>query len=239
MHLRIERGDQPPETMTVPADVAFVSEDGAWVEDVRPLVTRVSTLTPMQLTRLLHASYFSASDDVEADSYDTQSARFNQDATHLAIKLLATEDEARKHTIAEAVWRDILWVMPRDREVSIKVSGGKVAVEFGPESPRARGSGGMTWYTMQASYAAYYGNTVSVEAETLEEALEKAIEAANDDPHWKSLDHCGPTYVDACCIGRDADPWERETTLPVPRPLHREGRTAARHLDRSSHARRN
>ena len=53
----------------------------------------------------------------------------------MAIKLLASEDEARKHSIAEAVWREIFWVMPRDREVSIKVSGGKVAVEFGPESP--------------------------------------------------------------------------------------------------------
>ena len=125
--------------MTVPADVAFLGEDGTWIEDVRPLVTRDSKLTPMQLTRLLHASYFSPSDDVEADSYDTQSARFDQDATHMAIKLLATEDEARKHTIAEAVWREILWVMPRDREVSIKVNGGKVAVEFGPTTPAPQG----------------------------------------------------------------------------------------------------
>ena len=139
MCLRIERGDGPPETMTVPADVAFVGGDGAWVEDVRPLVTRDSELTPMQLTRLLHASYFSASDDADADSYDTQSARFDQDATHLAIKLLATEDEARKHTIAEAVWREVLWAMPRDREVSIKVSRGKVAVEFGPAAPAPEG----------------------------------------------------------------------------------------------------
>ena len=139
MHLRIERGDGAPDTVTVPADVAFAGENGCWVEDARPLVTRDSKLTPMQLTRLLHASYFSASDDVEADSYDTQSARFDQDATHLAIKLLATEDEARKHTIAEAVWREILWVMPRDREVSIKVREGKVAVEFGPQTPAAEG----------------------------------------------------------------------------------------------------
>ena len=74
----------------------------------------------------------------------------------------------------------------------------------------------MTWYTVQASYAAYHANTVSVEAETLEEALEKAIEAANDDPNWKSLDHCGPTRVDACCMGRDEDPWEDDKSLPVP-----------------------
>ena len=61
-------------------------------------------------------------------------------------------------------------------------------------------------FTVQCGFPAYYGNTVTVEAETLDEALEKAIEAANDDPNWKSLDHCGPTHVDACCIGGDEDP---------------------------------
>ena len=139
MHVHILRGNGPPETMTVPADIAFVGEDGAWIADARPLVTGDSHLTPVQLKQLLHASYFSPSDDADSDSYDTQSARFDEDAMHMALKLLATEDEARKHTIAEAVWREIFWVMPRDREVSIKVSGGKVAVEFGPENPAPEG----------------------------------------------------------------------------------------------------
>ncbi len=74
----------------------------------------------------------------------------------------------------------------------------------------------MTWYTVQASYPAYYANTVSVEAETLDEALEKAIEEANQDPNWKSVDHCGRTHVDACCMGRDEDPWDRDKSLPIP-----------------------
>ena len=74
----------------------------------------------------------------------------------------------------------------------------------------------MTWYTVQAGYAGYFANTVSVEAETLDEALEKAIAAANDDPNWKSVDHCGPTYVDACCVGRDEDPWDDGKSLPLP-----------------------
>ncbi|MDE0050386.1 MAG: hypothetical protein OXO52_11410 [Rhodospirillales bacterium] len=74
----------------------------------------------------------------------------------------------------------------------------------------------MTWFTVQAAYAGYFANTVSVEADTIEEALEKAIEAANQDPNWKGLDHCGPSFVDACCIGRDADPWDRDASLPVP-----------------------
>ena len=74
----------------------------------------------------------------------------------------------------------------------------------------------MTWYTVQCGYPAFCANTVSVEADTLDEALEKAIEAANQDPNWKSVDHCGPTHVDTCCIGRDEDPWDDKKSLPVP-----------------------
>ena len=71
-------------------------------------------------------------------------------------------------------------------------------------------------FTVQCGFAAYHANTVSVEAETLEEALEKAIEVANDDPNWKSVDHCTSTFVDAYCMGRDEDPWDGDKSLPVP-----------------------
>ena len=74
----------------------------------------------------------------------------------------------------------------------------------------------MTWYTVQAANAGYFANTVTVEADTLEEALQRAIEKANDNPGWKSVDHCGATFVDACCIGRDEDPWDDDKSLPVP-----------------------
>lgn len=65
----------------------------------------------------------------------------------------------------------------------------------------------MKSWTVQCGYAAYYANTVTVEAETLDAALEKAIAEANDDACWKSLDHCGDTFVDAAAEGADADPW--------------------------------
>ena len=140
MHLHILRGDGPPETMTIPADLAFVGEGWTWVAEAQPLVTRESNLTPVQLKQLLRASFFSPSDDAESDSYETQKTRFEDDAMHIAVKLLASEEEAQKHTIAEAVLREIFWVMPRDREVSITVANGRVSVEFAPEPPTPAGA---------------------------------------------------------------------------------------------------
>ena len=58
-------------------------------------------------------------------------------------------------------------------------------------------------------------NTVTLEADTLDEALEKAIEQAGDDPHWKSVDQASQTFVEALAEGMDADPWG-DTALPVP-----------------------
>ena len=41
-------------------------------------------------------------------------------------------DEAQKRAIARAVWTDLLWLMPHGRTVTIAVTDGEVAVEFGP-----------------------------------------------------------------------------------------------------------
>ena len=47
----------------------------------------------------------------------------------------APDDEAQKRAIANAVWTDLLWLMPPDRTVTIAVTGGDVAVELGPPGP--------------------------------------------------------------------------------------------------------
>lgn len=74
----------------------------------------------------------------------------------------------------------------------------------------------MTAWTVQCGYAAYYANIVTVEADTLDDALDKAIQMANDDTSWKSLDHCGPTFVDAVIEGADADLWrDHVSAIPV------------------------
>ena len=73
----------------------------------------------------------------------------------------------------------------------------------------------MTQYTVCCAYASHYRNTVTVEADTLDEALEKAIEQAGDDPHWKFADYYGSTFVEALAEGEEADPWG-DTAIPVP-----------------------
>ena len=56
------------------------------------------------------------------------------------MKLLCSEDEARRRTIAEAVWREILWVMPPGRDVTIAVRDRKVSVDLGPEVAASTGA---------------------------------------------------------------------------------------------------
>ena len=72
------------------------------------------------------------------------------------------------------------------------------------------------YFTVQCSYMAHHANTVTIAADSLEGALDKAIEAANEDSAgWRSTDHCTDTVIDAVCEGADGDPWG-EGALPVP-----------------------
>ena len=47
----------------------------------------------------------------------------------------APSDEAQKRAIADAVWTDLLWLMPPERTVTVTVAQGRVAVELGPPEP--------------------------------------------------------------------------------------------------------
>ena len=75
----------------------------------------------------------------------------------------------------------------------------------------------MTKYTVQAGYATFLSATVSVEAETLEEACEAAISEADEGECWKTIDHVGDPFVWAICEGADGDPWSGPVSaLPIP-----------------------
>ena len=132
MHLELSRADQSQAPISIPADVVFLGEAYTWVGEAHALVTADSAIEPETLARLLRGGFFSPSDDAAADAWETQSVRFDEEALHIALKLLASEDEARRRTIAQAVWREILWLMPKDRAVDIAIRNGDVAVTLGP-----------------------------------------------------------------------------------------------------------
>ena len=108
-------------TIDIPADVAFAGEAWCYIGDALPLVTADSALQPHELATLLRSAFFSPSDDVEADSYETQRDRFDEDALHLATRLLLSDDDACRQSIAEAVRRQLMWFVPHDRAVDIRI----------------------------------------------------------------------------------------------------------------------
>jgi hypothetical protein len=76
----------------------------------------------------------------------------------------------------------------------------------------------MTRFTVQCACAVYRTKTVTVEADTLAEALEKAIAAADQSPAWSSSDSSGPTFVEAVAEGHDVDLWTDDCIHPLPVP---------------------
>ena len=119
--LAVTAAGPPARALDLPADLAFAGEAWSWLDDAVPLVTADSTIQPHELAQLLRAGFFSPSDDAGADSYETQRDRFDEDALHLATRLLLSDDEACRTSIAEAVRRELMWFCPQGRTVAISV----------------------------------------------------------------------------------------------------------------------
>jgi hypothetical protein len=65
----------------------------------------------------------------------------------------------------------------------------------------------MPYWSVQCVYPAYHDCEITVEADTLEDALEKAIEAADAQRDWRDTLDCGATYVGAVAEGAGVRPW--------------------------------
>ena len=85
----------------------------------------------------MRAGFFSPSDDADADSWDRQRTDFDQEALHIATRLLCSDDEARRVSIADAVSRELFWLFPRDRAVDIAVRDRRVTVTLGAAAAEA------------------------------------------------------------------------------------------------------
>ena len=129
--LSVRPASGPARTLDVPADLVFAGEAWSWIEEAMPLVTEDSALQPHQLADFLAAGFFSPSDDADSDSWETQRERFDEAALHLATRLLLSDDEACKTSIAEAVRRELVWLAPRDRTIDIRIRRPDVTVTLG------------------------------------------------------------------------------------------------------------
>ena len=121
MDLAVRPVRGPVRTFELPADLVFAGEPWGWLGDAIPLVTTESEMQPHQLAGLLRAGFFSPSDDADADSYETQRDRFDEEALHLATRLILSDEEACRTSIAEAVRRELIWLAPRGRTVDIRI----------------------------------------------------------------------------------------------------------------------
>ena len=135
--LSVRPASGPERTIDVPADLVFAGEAWSWIDEAMPLVTQDSALQPHELAALLMAGFFSPSDDADSDSWETQRNRFEDDALHLATRLLLSDDEACKTSIAEAVRRELIWLAPRDRAVDIRIRRPDVTVTLGAAAQAA------------------------------------------------------------------------------------------------------
>ena len=131
MSLTVRPGTGVGRILDLDTDVAFAGEAWSWVGDALPLVTAGSDIEPFQLALLLRSAFFSASDDVDADSWERQRDVFEQEAHHIATRLLVSDDAARRSSIADAVTREVFWLIPHDRGAEISVRDRKVTVTLG------------------------------------------------------------------------------------------------------------
>ena len=138
IELAVRAAEGPADVLFLPADVAFAGEAWSHVDDALPLVTADSTLQPHQLAALLRNGFFSPSDEFDADSYETQSDRFDEEALHLATRLLLSDDEACRQSIAEAVRRQLMWLVPGDRAVDIRIRRPDITVTLAAAGEAAR-----------------------------------------------------------------------------------------------------
>ena len=129
--LAVRPAEGPGRIVDLDTDLAFAGEAWSWVGDALPLVTIGSTLEPHALAELMRAGFFSPSDDADADSWDRQRTDFDHEALHIATRLLCSDDEARKVSIADALSREMFWLFPRDRAVDIAVRDRRVTVTLG------------------------------------------------------------------------------------------------------------
>ena len=204
IELAVRAAHGPANPLVLPADLAFAGEAWSWLDDALPLVTARQ----------------------RAPAPRARGAA--QERLLLAVgrgRGGQLRDPARPLRRGRAAFRDAAAAVGRRRMPAVPGRGGAARADVArtrrprrrhPHPPsrgdgdarRRRGGRAVTKaWTVQLAYAAYFGATVTVEAETLEDAIPAAIRCADDTERWKDTDHVTDPFCVAACEGADGDPW--------------------------------
>lgn len=134
LDLVLEITGPQPETITVPAPVVIEYDDGLfWTfEDANILLGSRDAVSPEELVDLLEAACFCASDDRDADSWETQNDRFLLDAREMATRLLLGDDAALVERLRAIIAYRAQWFVPEGRQFSAVIGRDAIAIELQP-----------------------------------------------------------------------------------------------------------
>lgn len=134
LNLVLELSGPRTETLTVPAPVVIEYDDGHFwgFEEANILLASPDAVSPEELVDLLEASCFCASDDREADSWETQNDRFLLDAREMAMRLLLGDDAALVERLRAIIAYRAQWFVPEGRQFSAVI--GREVIDIRIES---------------------------------------------------------------------------------------------------------
>ena len=113
---------QGPASESYETDLAFVpDEPSEYIDSRTTILTAASTISPQELADELEKAFFEPSDDIDADSYDTQSTDFRTDALRIARGILQTPDEAIMNAVATAVHEHVAYELPWGMNATITI----------------------------------------------------------------------------------------------------------------------
>ncbi|MCY6493970.1 ATP-binding protein [Leptolyngbya sp. GGD] len=121
-----KQAGKPDTELRLELDVGFGAMDEfeyiPSLDEITIAIARHHSLNPYELAELLEASFFSPSEDSDADSYETQRENFRESAQEESIRLLLSSESALKARIEMIVDRYLRWIVPSNMKIEVRVS---------------------------------------------------------------------------------------------------------------------
>lgn len=139
LDLIVTLNSRPDQAVSIPAPALVDYDEGMCcsVEEASIILTTPEAVSTEDLVDLLDAICFSASDDRDADSWDTQHDRFLLDAREIAVSILQGEDAAVLERLRAVLSMRVQWFVPAGRILRAVIGreGLQLAIEDAPADP--------------------------------------------------------------------------------------------------------